>query len=111
MSLQRDIAKTQSVILDGRDIGTVVLPASEFKFYLTASPEERARRRYEELKAKGEAVTFDGVLADVNKRDKNDMTRKIAPLKKSYDATEINSDNMTAEQVIDYVVGRITEAL
>lgn len=111
LSLQRDIAKTQSVILDGRDIGTVVLPASEFKFYLTASAEERARRRYEELKAKGEAVTYEGVLEDVNKRDKNDMTRKIAPLKKSYDAIEINSDGMTAEQVIDYVVTLITGAL
>lgn len=111
LSLQRDIAKTQSVILDGRDIGTVVLPSSEFKFYLTATAEERARRRYEELKAKGEDVTYEGVLEDVNKRDKNDMTRKIAPLKKSYDAIEVNSTDMTAEQVIDYVVGLITGAL
>ncbi len=111
LSLQRNIAKEQSVILDGRDIGTVVLPSSEFKFYLTASAEVRARRRFDELKAKGETVTYEEVLKDVNKRDINDSTRKIAPLKKAFDAIEIVSDNMTAEQVTDFVVRRVTEDL
>ncbi|MDE7464179.1 MAG: (d)CMP kinase, partial [Clostridiales bacterium] len=107
LGCQRKIAENQSVILDGRDIGTVVLPAAEFKYYLTASPETRARRRFEELKAKGENVVYEDVLKDVNARDRNDSTRAVAPLKKAYDAVEINSDGMTAQDVANAIVSDV----
>ena len=107
LGIQRSIAKKQSVILDGRDIGTVVLPKAEFKYYLTASAEIRANRRYDELIAKGEHVTYQKVLEEVIERDKNDSTRKIAPLKKAFDAVEINSDGMTAAEVADYIISQI----
>ncbi len=109
LDIQRDAAKKSSVILDGRDIGTVVLPDAEFKFYLTASAQVRAKRRYDELIGKGQDVTLDGVLRDVNERDKNDSTRKIAPLKRAFDAVEINSDELTAEQVADFIVDYVSE--
>ena len=80
LSLQRDMAKENSVVMDGRDIGTVVLPNAEIKVFLTASAEVRAERRYKELIAKGENVTFDSVLAAINQRDKNDSSRATAPL-------------------------------
>ena len=111
LSLQREISKTNNVILDGRDIGTVVLPDAEFKYFLTASPEIRAKRRYDELIAKGEKVTLAGVLADVNERDKNDSTRAVAPLKQAYDATAIISDDITAEVVADKIVSDVTECI
>lgn len=107
LGIQRKTAAKQSVILDGRDIGTVVLPNAEFKYYLTASAEIRAKRRYDELIAKGEKVSFQNVLADVIERDKNDSTRKIAPLKKAYDAVEINSDGMTAADVAGLIINEI----
>ncbi|MCH5162631.1 MAG: (d)CMP kinase [Clostridiales bacterium] len=109
LGIQRKIAETQSVILDGRDIGTVVLPDAEFKYFLTASAEIRARRRFEELKAKGQNVVYEDVLRDVNERDKNDSTRAVAPLKKAYDAVEINSDDMTAEDVANLIVATVKE--
>ena len=109
LGLQRDIAAKSSVILDGRDIGTVVLPDAEFKFFLTASAEIRAKRRFDELTAKGQNVTFDSVYNDVVTRDKNDSTRPVAPLKRAFDAVEINSDELTAEQVADIIVGAVTE--
>lgn len=111
LSLQREISKTNNVILDGRDIGTVVLPDAEFKYFLTASPEVRAKRRYDELKAKGENVTFEGVLADVNERDKNDSTRAVAPLKQAFDAVSIISDDISAEIVADKIISDVTECL
>lgn len=111
LGIQRDIALKNNVILDGRDIGTVVLPDAEFKFFLTASAEIRAKRRYDELCAKGENVTYEAVLNDVNERDRNDSTRAIAPLKKAYDAVEINSDDLTAEQVADMIVETVTEVV
>lgn len=111
LSLQRDIAHASSVILDGRDIGTVVLPDAEFKFFLTASPEIRAKRRFDELKAKGQSVTFEEVLADVNARDKNDSGRKIAPLKMTYDAVKINSDDMSAQDVARSIIDAVKEVL
>lgn len=111
LDLQRGIAASSCVILDGRDIGTVVLPTAEFKYFLTASAEIRAKRRYEELKAKGESVTFESVLEDVNIRDKNDSTRAVAPLKKAFDATEINSDGMTAENVAKFIIDGVKKDL
>ncbi|MDE7163985.1 MAG: (d)CMP kinase [Clostridiales bacterium] len=103
LGLQRGIAEKSSVILDGRDIGTVVLPNAEYKFFLTASAEVRAKRRFDELTAKGQAVVYADVYNDVVTRDRNDSTRAIAPLKRASDAVEINSDNMTAEAVAKYI--------
>ncbi len=108
LSIQRETANVSAVILDGRDIGTVVLPKAEFKYYLTASAEVRARRRYDELTAKGQNVTYNEVLNDVNRRDKNDMSRAVAPLKKAFDAVEIDSDGLTAEQVADKIIADVT---
>lgn len=103
LGIQRDIAKCSSVILDGRDIGTVVLPSAEFKFFLTASAEVRAKRRFDELTAKGQMVVYEDVLNDVITRDRNDSTRAVAPLKQADDAVKIDSDNMTAEQVVEFI--------
>lgn len=111
LGIQRDIAKQSSVLLDGRDIGTVVLPNARFKFFLTASAEIRAKRRYDELKGKGQDVKYEDVYNDVVKRDRNDSTRAVAPLKRADDAVEIVSDNMTAEQVADTIISRVTEVL
>lgn len=107
LGLQRGIAERSSVILDGRDIGTVVLPQAEFKFFLTASAEERARRRFDELIAKGQTVTYEDVYNDVVTRDRNDSTRAIAPLKRAVDAVEINSDKMTAQEVADFICSTV----
>jgi len=89
--LQQDIAAKNNVIMDGRDIGTVVLPEAQVKIFLTASPEERAKRRYDELVEKGENVDFDEVLADVKQRDYNDSNRAIAPLKPAADSIVVDT--------------------
>lgn len=108
VQLQQQMAKKKSVIMDGRDIGTVVLKDAKNKFYLTATAEERARRRFEELKEKGEEVSFDGILESIKKRDYDDMHREITPLRKAEDADEIDSSNMTIEEVCDYVCSHLT---
>lgn len=100
VDLQRRIAEKSDCVLDGRDIGTYVLPYANVKIFLTASPEVRATRRYKELLAKGQKVEYDKVLSDINERDKNDSSRAFAPLKKADDAVEIDSSDMTIEQVI-----------
>ena len=101
LSIQRKTAGENNSVLDGRDIGTCVLPDAEYKFYLTASADVRARRRYDELSAKGQAADYEKVKADIIARDERDMNRKIAPLRKAADALEIISDNMTAEEVAE----------
>lgn len=111
LGIQRSIAKQSSVILDGRDIGTVVLPDAEFKYFLTASAQVRAKRRFDELTAKGQKVEYDDVYNDVVTRDRNDSTRAVAPLMCAYDAEEIVSDNMTAEQVADKIVSDVSEVV
>ncbi|WP_129597119.1 (d)CMP kinase [Anaerophilus nitritogenes] len=98
--LQRKNASYQDVIMDGRDIGTFVLPNATYKFYLTASIEERAKRRYVELKEKGFEVTLEEIKDEIQKRDKMDMEREIAPLKKAKDAIEIDTTGKGIEQVI-----------
>lgn len=108
LDIQRDISKKSSVILDGRDIGTVVLPNAEFKYFLTASAEIRAKRRFDELIAKGETVEYEKVLDDVITRDRNDSSRKIAPLKQAFDAKAIDSDEMTAEEVAKVITDEVT---
>lgn len=99
--LQQDIAKTNNVVMDGRDIGTVVLPNADVKIFLTASPEERAKRRYKELIEKGQTVTFEEVLADVITRDHNDSTRATAPLKQADDAVLVDTSDLDFEQSVE----------
>ena len=103
VELQREIASRCDTVLDGRDIGTFVLPNAEYKIFLTASAEERAKRRYAELKAKGSTLTLEQIKDDIVKRDYNDSHRTLAPLKKAADATEVDTTAMS----IDDVVGRI----
>lgn len=109
LSLQRDMAKVTDVIMDGRDIGTVVLPDAKVKIFLTASPEIRARRRYDELVAKGEAVVYEDVLKDVIERDNNDMNRPIAPLRPAEDSILVDTSELTLQESIDLLIKTIEE--
>lgn len=101
---QRAIAKKNDVVLDGRDITSFVLPDSKYKFFLTATPEERARRRYEELKAKGSDISYETVLADVNDRDYNDTHRDFAPLVQTEDSVLIDSTYLSTDEVIEVIL-------
>ena len=101
---QREIAKKSDIVLDGRDITSFVLPDSKYKFFLTATPEERARRRYEELKAKGADVSYEKILEDVNDRDYNDTHRDFAPLVQTDDSVLIDSTNLTTDEVIEVIL-------
>ena len=107
VELQRKIASENSCVLDGRDIGTNVLPSAEFKFFLTASPEIRANRRLAENKTKGFNQSFDEVLKEIKARDEQDSHRKIAPLVKAEDAKEINTDTLSVEEVADIICSSI----
>ena len=109
--LQRDIAKNNNCIMDGRDIGTVVLPNAQIKLFLTASPEARAERRYKELIEKGEKVDFQDVLDDINKRDYQDSHREIAPLKQAEDAILVDNSGCNLEEGTELVLGIIREKL
>lgn len=108
-SLQQDLAKTNSVVMDGRDIGTVVLPHAEVKIFLTADPEVRARRRFRELTEKGLEVTFEEVLADVVKRDDADMHRAVSPLRQAADAVRVDTTDCSLEESIARVIRVIRE--
>ncbi len=103
VTLQRDMSKRYNVIMDGRDIGTVVLKDASFKFFLTASPEERATRRYEELKAKGLEVQYDSILKEIIQRDYLDSNREIDPLTKAEDALELDTTGINIEQVVEKI--------
>lgn len=109
VELQREFAVSHDVVLDGRDIGTFVLPEANCKFYMTASPEERAERRHKELVEKGSACTFKEVLDDINKRDYNDSHRAVAPLRQADDAVYIDTTDMTPEEVTEAVVRIVSE--
>lgn len=111
LDMQRALAKRQSVVMDGRDIGTVVLPDAELKIFLTASPEKRAERRYRELVQRGEAVTFDEVLRDIKERDERDSKRAAAPLKKAGDAIELDTSGLSLGGSIEAVCRLIEERL
>lgn len=104
VSLQQELAKTTSVVMDGRDIGTVVLPNADVKVYLTASSAVRARRRFDELTAKGENCDLDAIEKDIIERDHRDMTREISPLKQADDATLVDSSDMTIDEVVATIV-------
>ena len=104
LNTQRDTAKKNSVIMDGRDIGTVILPNAEIKIFLTASPEARAKRRYDELIAKGQTVTYEKVYSEMVERDTNDSTRALAPCVPAEDAIMLDNSNITAEETVDAVL-------
>ena len=109
--LQRDIAKNNNCIMDGRDIGTVVLPDAQIKIYLTASAEARADRRYKELVEKGQSVNYDDILKEIELRDYQDTHREIAPLKKADDAVLVDTTKLTLEESIDYMLSVIRERM
>lgn len=104
LELQQNLAKTQNVIMDGRDIGTCVLPHADVKVYLTASVETRAKRRYQELQEKGEDCNLEEIAHDIEERDRRDMTREIAPLKQAEDAVLVDSSDMTIDEVVKTIV-------
>ncbi|MBQ9268134.1 MAG: (d)CMP kinase [Oscillospiraceae bacterium] len=111
LDMQRDLAKTHNIIMDGRDIGTVVLPNASVKIYLTATPEARAMRRYQEYLEKGQKASYEEVLADQKKRDYDDSHRKIAPLKQAKDAVLVDTTEMDLQESINYCVALIREKL
>lgn len=109
LGLQKDIAANNDIIMDGRDIGTVVLPDAQVKIFLTASAEERANRRFKELQEKGDPSTYEEVLADINRRDYNDTHRDIAPLRQAEDAVLVDSSALTLEQTAEEIMRIINE--
>jgi cytidylate kinase len=109
--LQRDIAEKNDIIMDGRDIGTVVLPNAQLKIFLTATPEDRAKRRFEELTQKGMDVSYDDILEDIKFRDHNDSTREIAPLKQASDAILVDTTQNELEVSIAILTKLIKENL
>ena len=109
LEMQRSVARTHNVIMDGRDIGSVVLPKADVKFFLTAAPEVRAKRRFDELQAKGSKDSFEKVLREVNERDHADMTRAVAPLKQTRSHILVDTSDMTVDQVIAHMGGIVRE--
>ena len=107
--LQKELAEKNSVVMDGRDIGTCVLPQADVKVYLTASAAVRAKRRFDELIAKGESCDIQKIEADIVKRDEQDMTREIAPLKQAEDAVLVDSSDMSIDEVVEKILS-LTEA-
>lgn len=104
VGMQRKMGKDSDVVLDGRDVGTKVFPGTKYKYFLNASVEIRAKRRYDELIKKGVEVTLDEIINDVKKRDKIDSTRDVSPLVKAEDAIEIDSSFMSIDEVVEYIV-------
>ncbi len=111
LELQRDIAKKNNVLMDGRDIGTVVLPEAQVKIFITAAPEIRAKRRFEELVNKGVETTLEQVLGDLNRRDYQDSHRAAAPLKMAEGAVLLDTSDLTFEQSVESVVGLVKKAM
>lgn len=107
VQMQQNIAKGKNVVLDGRDIGAVVLPNADYKFFLTAKAEERAKRRAEELTEKGQKVVFDDILKDINERDYNDCNRKESPLTQADDAILIDSTYFSIENTVEKILSYI----
>ena len=103
LELQRELARTKDVVMDGRDIGTNILPNADVKVYLTASVETRAKRRYLELQEKGVPCNFQEIAHDIEERDTRDMNREIAPLKQAEDAILVDSSNMTIDEVVEKI--------
>ena len=109
LDMQRNIARHQSVVMEGRDIGTVILPDAEIKIFLSASSEARARRRYRELTEKGIATTYEDVLRDMEERDRNDAGRAVAPAIPAADAVKMDNSHMTVEENVEAILQLIRE--
>ncbi|MCQ2311548.1 MAG: (d)CMP kinase [Paludibacteraceae bacterium] len=108
---QQAMGKEKGIVMDGRDIGTVVFPDAELKLFLTASPEVRAQRRFDELTAKGECPVFEDVLADVNDRDYRDTHRSESPLRQAADAIVVDNSAMTREQQMSHIIALFNQAI
>jgi cytidylate kinase len=108
---QRENGKNKGIVMDGRDIGTVVFPDAELKIFMTASPEIRAQRRFDELKSKGLIVDFDEILKNVKERDLIDSTREVSPLRKAEDALVLDNSYLTREQQLEWVVKKVNEII
>lgn len=111
LEMQRRTAREHSVVMDGRDIGTTVLPEADLKVYLTASPEVRARRRYQELLSRGQSADYDKVLCDVISRDAEDMNRAVSPLRKAEDAAEVDTTLLSFEESFQRLLALAKERL
>ena len=109
VKVQQEMGEKKSVIMDGRDIGTDVFPNAPYKFFITATPEERATRRYKELTEKGETVSYEETLKSIIERDYNDSHRAVSPLRKADDAEEVDTTDMTIDEVIEYICSKIDE--
>ncbi|MDD2812468.1 MAG: (d)CMP kinase [Bacteroidales bacterium] len=107
VTLQRELGQEKGIVMDGRDIGTVVFPDAEVKIFLTASPEVRAERRYKELKIKGLDVNYDDILSNLQERDRIDSTREISPLRKADDAIELDNSGMTLEEQKAFILEQV----
>ena len=107
VEMQRKVAASCDCILDGRDIGTYVLPDAPYKFFMTASPEVRATRRYKELVERGQQVDYDTLLAEINQRDYNDSHRAFAPLRQADDAILLDTSDMTVDEVVQFILSRV----
>ncbi len=107
VQLQQKMGETDSIVMDGRDIGTVVFPNADLKLFMTASPEIRAGRRFKEYQEKNEAITFEEVLENVKKRDHIDETRDESPLKKAHDALVLDNGKMTKEEQLEFIVSEL----
>ena len=111
LDLQRDLAKQHNIIMDGRDIGTVVLPGADVKIFLTASPEDRARRRFDELRKRGQEADYDTVLRDIILRDEHDTRRSAAPLRQAEDALLVDTTGNSLDESLDVLLETIKERL
>ncbi len=109
--LQQEMGKHKGIVMDGRDIGTVVFPEAELKLFVTASPEIRAQRRFDELTAKGETVSFDEILQNVQERDHIDSTRETSPLRKADDALVLDNSYMNREEQLKWVIEKVEEKI
>jgi cytidylate kinase len=109
LSVQRDVGRTGRIVVEGRDIGSVVFPEAEAKFFLTASVQQRASRRFEELKQRSTDVTLGSVEEEVRERDRRDSNRPVAPLVQAPDAELVDSTALTVDEVVERIVGRVRE--
>jgi len=111
VEIQKELGKERGIVMDGRDIGTVVYPDAELKLFVTASPTIRAQRRFDELTAKGSAVLYEEILKNVEERDYIDQNRAESPLKKAEDAIVLDNSNMTRKEQLDWVLGKVKKLL
>jgi CMP/dCMP kinase len=111
VALQRELGKSKGIVMDGRDIGTVVFPKADLKIFMTASPDIRAKRRYDELTAKGEQVDYDEIKENIIYRDRYDEQREISPLRKADDALVLDNSQLTREEQLKWVLNKVNDIL